>query len=451
MRHVPTHRLKALSSLLKTRPAGQLIIQFSDACNATCPQCELRATEKFKRSTIPLDDVKRMIDHAAASGFQALSFTGGEPFLRFEELAEIIDYACRAGIPYVRTGSNGFFLRHSDKPEWERRVRRIIERLAETDIYTLWFSLDSAVPEVHEEMRGLEGVVRGMERALPMFHEAGIYPSANLGINRNVGGRWRGSIPTDWSDQADLDFYYMFSGAFHRFYQRVIDMGFTIANACYPMSVQTTSEGELSAVYGASSSDGVVRFTRPEKATLFRCLRDVIPHFRDRLRIFTPLSSLNALARTYADGTPSHFACPGGIDYFFVDARHGHAYPCGFRGGEDHGRFEDIDFSAPRRTPFCRKCDWECYRDPAEMLGPIQELRTAPRAAIARLRGDGEFARLWWSDVRYYGACGWFSGRRAPRFDKMRAFGDGLAPEPGPQPETERTPRVAAAREVKAL
>lgn len=439
----PTHpvapfRLKSLRALFRKRPAGQLIVQFSDACNATCPQCELRATERFQRSRLPVDDVKRMIDHAAANGFQALSFTGGEPFLFFDELVELIQYACRAGIPYVRTGTNGFFMRNVGRSDWESRVRRIVDGLAETGLYTLWFSLDSSEPEVHEEMRGLEGVVRGMERALPIFHEAGIYPSVNLGINRNVGGRWRGRVPTEWSEQAAHDFYYLFHGAFHRFYRRVIDMGFTIANACYPMSVQDGQERGLSAVYGASSPADLVRFTRAEKAVLFRCLRDTIPNFRDRLRIFTPLSSLNALARTYGAGKPSHFACPGGIDYFFVDAHTGHAFPCGFRGDEDMGRFWDIAFNGQRRTPFCRKCDWECYRDPAEMLGPLHELRTSPLKAVGRLRSDPQYARLWWGDVRYYAACGFFSGRRAPAYEKMRAFGLGrgepLSAEARPRP-----------------
>ena len=306
-------------------------------------------------------------------------------------MVDLIDHASRAGIPYIRTGTNGFFLRGSEKPDWEGRVRRIVERLAETNLYTLWFSLDSAVPEVHEEMRGLEGVVRGMERTLPVFHEAGIWPSANLGINRNVGGWWHDKISVEWSEEKELDFCYLFSGAFHRFYRRVLDLGFTIANACYPMSVQEGDTRNLEAVYGASSAAAVVRFTKPEKAALFRCLSEAISHFRDRLRIFTPLASLNALVRTYGSGTTSHYACPGGIDYFFVDAQKGHAYPCGFRGAEDMGRFWDIDFRASRKTPFCRQCDWECYRDPAELLGPFRKSVPIPSAwsrACAAIRSS---------------------------------------------------------------
>ncbi|MDY7037306.1 MAG: hypothetical protein SV375_14220 [Thermodesulfobacteriota bacterium] len=43
----------------------QLIIQLTDKCNARCPQCGMRITEKFRRSTLPPDLVKRIIDTAA--------------------------------------------------------------------------------------------------------------------------------------------------------------------------------------------------------------------------------------------------------------------------------------------------------------------------------------------------------------------------------------------------
>jgi hypothetical protein len=32
-------------------------------------------------------------------------------------------------------------------------------------------------------MGGLNGVIKGIEKALPIFHKHGIYPAANLGIN----------------------------------------------------------------------------------------------------------------------------------------------------------------------------------------------------------------------------------------------------------------------------
>ena len=100
------------AGLLRGRVPGQLVIQLTDRCNAACPQCGMRATVRFDRSSLSMDEVRRMIDAAAEKGVQALSFTGGEPMLRFADLAELIRYAGAAGIPCIRTGTNGFFFMH---------------------------------------------------------------------------------------------------------------------------------------------------------------------------------------------------------------------------------------------------------------------------------------------------------------------------------------------------
>lgn len=64
----------------------------------------------------------------------------------------------------------------------------LAERLSKTNLRNLWISIDSADASTHEQMRGLHGVIEGIKIALPIFHEYGIFPAANLGINRNMGG-----------------------------------------------------------------------------------------------------------------------------------------------------------------------------------------------------------------------------------------------------------------------
>jgi len=113
----------------------------------------MRVTEPFRRSTLQLDAVKRMIDHAAENGVNAISFTGGEPFLFFDDIMELVGYAGGAGIKYTRTGTNGFIFMHSDKPDFYSRIRRIAEGVAASGLYTFWISLDSAVPSLHEKYR----------------------------------------------------------------------------------------------------------------------------------------------------------------------------------------------------------------------------------------------------------------------------------------------------------
>lgn len=413
--------LQTIGRLWGGRLPGQLIIQMTDACNARCPQCGMRVTENFKRSRLPLSAIRRILDAAASKGIQAVSFTGGEPLLYLEDLVEMMRHAGQAGIPYIRTGTNGFVFMGSDKKGFRARVERIAHALAETPVRNFWISIDSAVPAVHEAMRGLPGVIEGIRQALPIFHACGIYPSANLGINRNLTGR-DAAVNRPAEPEAFLHHY---RAGFDRFYRFVRDLGFTMVNCCYPMSISDDGATDgLSPVYAATATDDVVHFSPVEKKLLFQALLETIPDHRSCIRIFTPRTSLLALIRQMSNGpkNASH-ACRGGIDFFFIDAKTGHVYPCGYRGGEDMGEFEDLD---PRLGALpeahCRQCDWECFRDPSELLGPVLDLRSRPIETVRRLSADRTYTRLWLEDLRYYHVCGFFDGRKAPDWERLNAY-----------------------------
>ncbi len=406
-----------LFPLLCNRVPGQLIIQYTDKCNARCPQCGMRVTEPFKRSTLHPDMVKRMIDHAAENGVNAVSFTGGEPFLFFDDVMELVRYAGEAGIKYTRTGTNGFIFMHSDKPDFYSRISRIAEGVAASGLYTFWISIDSAVPLLHERMRGLPGVIEGIEKALPIFREYGIYPSANLGINRNTGGVFGGRDET-----SPLQLYESFKGAFEKFYSKVIDLGFTIVNACYPMSIDAADAGGLDAVYGATSGASLIQFNRQERAMVFKALFDTIPEYRSKIRIFSPRTSLYSLMRQYTIDESCCFSCRGGIEFFFVNASDGNTYPCGYRGADNLGKFWELDFNKLDKKAECRRCDWECFRDPSELSGPLLTLFSNPASFIGRAIKDTAYMKLWLEDLRYFAAADFFSGRTAPDYKKMSAF-----------------------------
>ena len=320
--------LKHFGALTKKRAPGQLVVQLTDQCNARCPQCGMRVMEKFERSTISPDVGKRIIDSAAAKGIQAISFTGGEPFLEIELLVELIDYAGQAGIQFIRTGTNGFFFRYLGGENFKDRIKKVADLLAATQLRNLWISLDSSNPGTHESMRGLSGVVDGIEKALPIFHERGIYPSANLGINRALAGN-----PIINRTNGDDDFYEQFLNAFNRYYSFIINRGFTMANACYPMST-AGHDRSIKSVYAADSAANVINFSNAEKGLIYKALFDAIPAFRSRIRIFSPRTSLYSLWKAYSKGDDDSYPCRGGIDFFFVDAKENNTYPCGYRGNE---------------------------------------------------------------------------------------------------------------------
>ncbi|QOX63144.1 radical SAM protein [Anoxybacterium hadale] len=418
----------AVLPILRGRIPGQLIIQYTDVCNALCPQCSMRKTEAYERSKLSRDEVCRIIDAAAEQKIQALSFTGGEPFLFLDELIELIQYASFKKIPFIRTGTNGYLFSNWRRQEYVYEIHNLAEKLARTNLRNLWISIDSADPRTHEQMRGLPGVIRGIEIALPIFHEYGIYPAANLGINRNIGGM---GLISEKMIKPD-EFYREFKEAFERFYGFIIDMGFTMANVCYPMSIAEehsasddaavnggdTGGGLVSGVasavnlvYGAASASNLVSFTDAEKVQIFRALMDTIPKFREEIRIFTPLVSLYSLIRQYSGYSDDSLPCRGGIDFFYVDAKEGNTYPCGYRGKENLGKFYNLDIKNLKEKRACRDCDWECFRDPSEQVGYLIE---AVRNPVKLIRyKTSEYRRLWNQDLLYFHRCSYFDGRKA--------------------------------------
>lgn len=398
-------------NLSRGRAPGQVVIQYTDHCNASCPQCGMRRQAPFERSLLGVDRAKEIIDAAARAGVSAISFTGGEPLLFLDDVVELLRHAGQAGIPYLRTGTNGFLFCSSDSPDFTRRIETIAGKLAGTGLYTFWISIDSADVTTHEAMRGFPGVIRGIEKALPIFHSHGIYPAANLGLNRNMGKKRLGAGMTA---QQCRD-------ACAQFYDFVTGLGFTIANACYPMSAE--GNPELSAVYAATADADLVRFSAAEKITLFGALSETIAKYRGKLRIFTPRCSLHALVGQYEQGEKFSYPCRGGLDFFFVDAKQGNIYPCGYRGSEQLAGLPA--FPEPRLggAAACRKCDWECFRDPSELAGPLLELFDSPLQLFKRMIRNPGFFRLWQQDVRYYRACGYFDGRAAPDYQRLKRFG----------------------------
>jgi uncharacterized Fe-S cluster-containing radical SAM superfamily protein len=423
---------RMLACLAKDRVPGQLVIQITNQCNATCPQCGMRKTADIRRTRLKTDVLRQILDAAGEKGVQAVSFTGGEPLLYLDQVTEWISHAGRAGIPYIRTGTNGFLFCGSRQPGFKDRIKAMAEKLADTPLRNLWISLDSAIPEMHEQMRGLPDVVRGIETAIPIFHDAGIYPSVNLGINRLVGGALtRDLTPDAFADDVTYlqAFYQAFDTAFDRFFLQVCNMGFTIANTCYPMSVQNNApDSVLQAVYAATASEAVVRFSPREKTALFKALMANVMQHRHHLRIFTPLCALHSLITQHqkpgaASGRKVETAgCRGGIDFFFIGSDDGHTYPCGYRGGEDLKLFPDLDMGAIRQQPACRQCDWECFRDPSELFDPLLDVFHRPGKLVQRFRHDPEFFALWQKDIQYYGACGYFNGRKPPIFSRLARF-----------------------------
>jgi MoaA/NifB/PqqE/SkfB family radical SAM enzyme len=400
------HNIANLFTILFGKLPGQLVIQITNYCNASCPQCGMRKTAQIERRKLGKERIQTILDQCRKNGIDAVSLTGGEPFFNLLEAVDLLRYAGRRGIEYLRTGTNGYMFAYGGQAAGTERTEEFVKALAATGIRNFWISLDSADTQTHENMRGLPGVVEGIRNALPVFHAHGIFPAVNLGINRNIAGS---PIPPV-RESADGDrFLESMRAGFTAFFSKALSLGFTMANVCYPMSSARQELSEDKAVYGAVSSAEIISFSPEELRLVFKALLDVIPEFRDRIRIFTPLSVLYALSQK--DKT-SLFPCLGGCRYFYLDSN-GRIYPCGYRGDEELG--EDLD-KAVRQTrnakPFCVKCHWECFRDPSQLFGLARYLIRHPVRVFITKRVDPVMLKLWRRDIRYYIKCDFFNGRK---------------------------------------
>ncbi|MDR1948565.1 MAG: radical SAM protein [Spirochaetaceae bacterium] len=400
-----------LFAVLFGRLPGQVVIQITNYCNASCPQCGMRKTAAIDRHRLDEFRIKDMLDQCARNGVEAVSLTGGEPFIRIEEIFELLDYGVRRGIRYMRSGTNGYMFVHEGKAAGTETINRFAKNLAASGIRNFWISLDSADTKTHEAMRGIPGVVAGIRTALPLFHAQGLYPAVNLGINRNVAGN---PIPPLAGADDESRFFKAFCQGFSAFFSKAIELGFTMANVCYPMSyIQDGLADGDAAPYGAISGDAVVDFSPAELRLVFRALLEVIPLFRDRIRIFTPLSVLYALS---VKNTGLLFPCLGGCSYFYIDSRDGHVYPCGYRGGDDLGEDLAAAINQGRKVkPFCLKCHWECFRDPSQLFGVARYMIRHPLRCFVKKEIDPAMLKLWFADIGYYIRCDFFNGRRAPQ------------------------------------
>ena len=68
----------------------------------------------------------------------------------------------------------------------------------------------------------------------------------------------------------------------------------------------------------------------------------------------------------------------------------------------------------------CTLCDWECFRDPSELFGPILEMSAHPIHLGKKFYQSPEYFQYWYNDLKYYRACNYFNGRKAPNYTKLK-------------------------------
>jgi pyruvate-formate lyase-activating enzyme len=90
----------------------QLMLVITNQCNKACAHCGLSASIENKRGLSLrdmyhyIDDISTMFHGAGTSGVLEIRFTGGEPFLRFDDLLETIRHAKARGATLIGCTTN---------------------------------------------------------------------------------------------------------------------------------------------------------------------------------------------------------------------------------------------------------------------------------------------------------------------------------------------------------
>ena len=142
--------LSASASALGSKRFLNCVWELTYRCNAHCSMCSYWKTPSDPEDELGTADVKIGLDKVAEHGCRLVNFTGGEPTLR-TDLEDIVAHASSLGM-WTSAVTNGSLL-----------TRDRLARLKGAGLDSLFVSLDSIDPHVHDRQRGLPG---SHERAL---------------------------------------------------------------------------------------------------------------------------------------------------------------------------------------------------------------------------------------------------------------------------------------------
>jgi len=128
------------------------------ACNEKCPFCNV-PVEDYEVRTPPLSDLEALIDQWTEAGEQTLTISGGEPTLYKKKLLSLVERAKAGGMHFIEVQTNATLI----DEEFAKALR-------DSGVTSAFVSLLSHIPELHDELAGMEGAfdlcLRGIDALL---------------------------------------------------------------------------------------------------------------------------------------------------------------------------------------------------------------------------------------------------------------------------------------------
>ena len=122
---------------------GLCVLHITNTCNLRCKHCYASAGQPLP-DTLTFEEIIDIIDQLAELNINYITLSGGEPFLH-ERLFDIIDYINTKNI-HIMITTNGTTL-----------TDEIVEKIKAAGVDSLQISIDSSIPEIHDEFRGAQG------------------------------------------------------------------------------------------------------------------------------------------------------------------------------------------------------------------------------------------------------------------------------------------------------
>ena len=140
-------------------------------CNLKCSHCYINATKEELREELTTEEAKCLMDQIADVSRPLLVLSGGEPLLR-KDIYELIRYGAAKGFR-MGLGSNGSLIEED-----------VAKKLKDAGVKTVSISLDSCVPEKHDDFRGVEGSWLRAVNAIKALKKNGILVQVNTTVTQ---------------------------------------------------------------------------------------------------------------------------------------------------------------------------------------------------------------------------------------------------------------------------
>ena len=153
----------------------RLFVTITERCNMRCPHCWVNAgIRNIDYKEITIEEIKEAIDLLIPYGLKAVKITGGEPFIRKNEVFEILDYCSKLDL-HVTVESNLVLLDYND-----------IERLSKHHFLEIAASLDYPEAQDFDSFRRSPGSYNLVIERLMLLAKNHVVSSAMAVTKDNV-------------------------------------------------------------------------------------------------------------------------------------------------------------------------------------------------------------------------------------------------------------------------